>query len=878
MQSSPHPFRDHPLSTAIMIPTWIGVAVQLTLSHGAAVLIVAALLRQDMPLLIAITGGLFGGMALTLPLQRTLWVLDSALARSQQAHPVTESARRWHGALSGFAFRVLALVEASTEVSDLRENLVGQVRDTAAQQERNRLARELHDSIKQQIFSIGMSAAAAETRFDHDAAGAQAALADIRRSAQEAMVEMNALLQQLAPAPLEKVGLQQALRDQCEALGYRTGAAVSVEFGTLPPDHRLPPGAQTSLFRIAQEALSNVARHARASNVKVFLGQREPEAALELCINDDGQGFDPASIATGGGMGLANIRERTLAMRGALQLDSRPGHGSSLHIVLPLLDTTDSQEEQLMIRPDATLNKIIAVGIAGGLLLIAVLFYPLYMVLPGSSVPGWPHSSPLLGLLLQTVGFGAAIGVGYVAARQTKAGSRPIGVLFGGVAGGLAGLVTFGGLAVGAAGLLSNLPLIRHDLVPAIDEIQAMSLLTNSVVWTIWGTYGGLLLALLAGIGLGAVGGLLYLPTATAQPLDWRTLRAALKSTLITASFAGGIGYLATTTVYGLLEPAIERSISTYKLGIPPALTVGIAGIPLAIAALLHLLPLSGIYLMLRHEREEDPLHSIWCDRPLANTILYAGLAIPSPLALLLSGTEAGGAVFGIVLLAAPLGAVILWILIARLCLEARAEQERAGLVARLTIGLVVRTVLGAVLVAVAFTLFCVVVVGPISFLAITGREVWPVLFGYGLFTLGALVVIRRRSRRTARQATSPTRHSQASEWQAHLNGILPTWAALMAIMVANAAAAANMTLVPVPIIPTLFAYNPATGASQVAQSHLLTMQDVVSGLYLGHAQIFFGVVLAASILVGLLTLVMWGVVTLSGRRSNRNIPAGTVA
>ena len=139
------------------------------------------------------------------------------------------------------------------EIRDLRANLTARVHDTAAQQERNRLARELHDSIKQQIFGISMGAAAVEARWDSDPQGAKEALARVRRSAQEAMVEMDAVLQHLSPAPLEKVGLVQALRDQCKALGYRTGAEVAVQFGALPTDDQLPPGAQESLFRIAQE-------------------------------------------------------------------------------------------------------------------------------------------------------------------------------------------------------------------------------------------------------------------------------------------------------------------------------------------------------------------------------------------------------------------------------------------------------------------------------------------------------------------------------------------------------------------------------------------------------------------------------------------------
>lgn len=155
-------------------------------------------------------------------------------------------------------------------------------REEVIQAERNRLARDLHDSVKQQLFSISISAAAVRERLEKDPAGAVAALADVQQSAQAAMVEIDALLHQLSPAPLATIGLIEALREQCEALGYRTGAAVTTTFGTLPPTDRLPTGTQEAIFRMAQEALSNVARHARANEVQVQLELVADENLLRL--------------------------------------------------------------------------------------------------------------------------------------------------------------------------------------------------------------------------------------------------------------------------------------------------------------------------------------------------------------------------------------------------------------------------------------------------------------------------------------------------------------------------------------------------------------------------------------------------------------------
>jgi signal transduction histidine kinase len=215
---------------------------------------------------------------------------------------------------------------------EIRRALVQQVGEAAAQEERNRLARDLHDSIKQQIFSINVGTAAVQERWEGDREGARKALADVRRSARAAVVEMQTLLHQLQPEPLEMAGLIAALREQCEALGYRTSAEVMLELGEPVADDRLPPGAQDTLFRIGQEMLANVARHARARHVRLWLGRRDEEVVLR--IEDDGQGFDPAAAARG--MGLRNLRERATSLGGALELASAPGSGTRLTVRLPL--------------------------------------------------------------------------------------------------------------------------------------------------------------------------------------------------------------------------------------------------------------------------------------------------------------------------------------------------------------------------------------------------------------------------------------------------------------------------------------------------------------------------------------------------------------
>jgi signal transduction histidine kinase len=207
-----------------------------------------------------------------------------------------------------------------------------EIRRAAAQEERNRLARDLHDSIKQQIFAIQTGAAAAQVRFDNDPAGAREALEGVRASAREAMAEMEAMLDQLRAAPLESVGLIEAIRKQCEALRFRTGAQVDVELTPIPDGRQLTPGAAESLFRIVQEALSNVARHARATEIRVNLAVTK--GSLELRIQDNGAGFREAEVSPG--MGLSNMRSRAAELRGSLAVTSTPGGGTQLMISIPL--------------------------------------------------------------------------------------------------------------------------------------------------------------------------------------------------------------------------------------------------------------------------------------------------------------------------------------------------------------------------------------------------------------------------------------------------------------------------------------------------------------------------------------------------------------
>lgn len=221
-------------------------------------------------------------------------------------------------------------------VRKYRDQLLEQIRETAAQEERNRLARDLHDSVKQELFLINVSAATAQARWDDDPEGAKAALHDVRDASKKALAEMQAMLQQLNPQPLNTVSLVSAVKELCQALAYQTGAEVRVEIGRLPDDAFLPLGAADQLWRIAQEALANVGKHARATAVGVWLKTERSgdNSFLWLRILDNGQGFVPDGAA--GGMGLHNIRHRVSELGADLSLDSSPAHGTEISVRVPL--------------------------------------------------------------------------------------------------------------------------------------------------------------------------------------------------------------------------------------------------------------------------------------------------------------------------------------------------------------------------------------------------------------------------------------------------------------------------------------------------------------------------------------------------------------
>jgi signal transduction histidine kinase len=201
-------------------------------------------------------------------------------------------------------------------------------------QERERLARELHDSVTQSLYSVNLYANAAVLALtagkEETAAGY---LRELQETAQEGMRDMRLLIFQLHPPELETEGLTAVLQARLAAVEARAG--LQTEF-RVEGERRLPIAVESELYWIAQEALNNVVKHAQARHVSVRLHYTATSICLE--VQDDGIGFDPEVIPPSGhgGVGLRSITERTVRLGGSLACESRPASGTRVKVEVTL--------------------------------------------------------------------------------------------------------------------------------------------------------------------------------------------------------------------------------------------------------------------------------------------------------------------------------------------------------------------------------------------------------------------------------------------------------------------------------------------------------------------------------------------------------------
>ena len=228
--------------------------------------------------------------------------------------------------------RFLGAHGAARDVSErdrLERDLRRQAAELASSEERAHLARELHDSVTQALFSMTLLSRSAELLLQKDPAQVPEKLAALRELQRDALAEMRALIFELRPGNIEENGLIQALRTHSAALSGRIGLPVVVESDL--PD-RPPIEVEETLYRIAQEALHNVVKHAGARQVTLDVGR--VAEGVRLRVVDDGRGFDQATVPDGH-LGLAGMRSRAERLGGRLVVTSAVGGGTTIEVIVP---------------------------------------------------------------------------------------------------------------------------------------------------------------------------------------------------------------------------------------------------------------------------------------------------------------------------------------------------------------------------------------------------------------------------------------------------------------------------------------------------------------------------------------------------------------
>jgi signal transduction histidine kinase len=224
---------------------------------------------------------------------------------------------------------------AHGSIRDLRErerlerDLRTQAAELASGEERAHLARELHDSVTQALFSMTLLSRSIELLLVKDPSQVPAKLASLRDLQKDALAEMRALIFELRPGNVEESGLIGALKTHTAGLAGRIGLPVVLDADL---DARPPIEVEETLYRIAQEALHNTVKHAGAHQVRIEV-DRGPDG-VRLKVSDDGRGFDPATVPDGH-LGLAGMRARAEKLGGRITLKSAPGQGTSIEVVVP---------------------------------------------------------------------------------------------------------------------------------------------------------------------------------------------------------------------------------------------------------------------------------------------------------------------------------------------------------------------------------------------------------------------------------------------------------------------------------------------------------------------------------------------------------------
>jgi signal transduction histidine kinase len=210
------------------------------------------------------------------------------------------------------------------QMAEQLQNLLEARQQLATLEERNRLARDLHDSVKQQVFAIAMQIAATRILLKRDVNAAEERLGKTEVLVKQAQQELTTLIRELRPVALDGKGLVDALRELLPQWSQQSEIVANLQ---VEGSRTLPLTVEEALFRVTQEALSNIARHSKATLVQLTLGITD--TTITLTVQDNGQGFDPAQPERRG-VGLISMQERVKALGGEISIESTPGQGTRM--------------------------------------------------------------------------------------------------------------------------------------------------------------------------------------------------------------------------------------------------------------------------------------------------------------------------------------------------------------------------------------------------------------------------------------------------------------------------------------------------------------------------------------------------------------------
>jgi signal transduction histidine kinase len=229
--------------------------------------------------------------------------------------------------------KLIELLAAHAAIAIENARLHEASRELSIIEERNRLARELHDAVTQRLFAVALAAESASTLLGRDPDGAAAELRRVSELARGAMEELRAVVFELRPGSLEAEGLATVLRKHVDVLCRVYERKIDLRVCDVP---RLAPGPATQVLRIAQEALGNALRHAGADEIAVRL-HGGGDGLLILTVTDDGCGFDPAGPEVRGQrLGLTSMEERATELGGKLTVISTLGEGTAVRLEVPV--------------------------------------------------------------------------------------------------------------------------------------------------------------------------------------------------------------------------------------------------------------------------------------------------------------------------------------------------------------------------------------------------------------------------------------------------------------------------------------------------------------------------------------------------------------